>query len=56
MDKIDTIVYLFITLPTSYDNVVTSLETLTLAEEKKLIFDFIKIRLLDQKVKIRNQH
>lgn len=54
INEIDTIVHLFITLPPSYNNVVTSLETLTLSEEKDLTLEFVKARLFDQEVKLKN--
>lgn len=40
MEEIDTIAYLFITLPTDFHNVITSLETLTASEEKDLTLEF----------------
>src|ERR1700744_773320 len=45
LEEMDIICHLLLSLPTSYDNLVTALETL---EPEKLSIDFVKSRLLDE--------
>lgn len=45
LEELDVIVHLLITLPKSYDNLVTALETM---DQKNLSLEFVKSRLLDE--------
>lgn len=48
MEEMDVICHLLLTLPKSYDNLVTALETMN---PKDLTLEFVKSRLLDENVK-----
>lgn len=45
MEDLDVVVHLLITLPKSYDNLVTALETM---DQKNLSLEFVKSRLMDE--------
>lgn len=45
MEELDVVVHLLITMPKSYDNLVTALETM---DQTKLTVEFVKPRLLDE--------
>lgn len=45
LEELDIVVHLLITLPKSYDNLVTALETM---DQKNLSVEFVKSRLLDE--------
>lgn len=45
LEELDIIAHLFITLPESYDNLVTALETMN---QEKLSLEFVKTRLMDE--------
>lgn len=45
MEELDVVVHLLITMPKSYDNLVTALETM---DQTKLTVEFVKTRLMDE--------
>lgn len=45
MEELDIVVHLLLTLPKSYDNLVTALETM---DQSKLSVEFVKTRLMDE--------
>ena len=45
MEELDMVVHLLITMPKSYDNLVTALETM---DQSKLTMEFVKTRLMDE--------
>lgn len=51
MEELDIVVHLLLTLPKSYDNLVTALETI---DQEKLTLEFVKICLMDEHNKQSN--
>ena len=46
LEELDVVVHLMITLPESYNNLVTALETIM--DQKNLTLEFVKNRLMDE--------
>ncbi|KAK9737422.1 hypothetical protein QE152_g10705 [Popillia japonica] len=53
MELCDKVCHLLLSMPEEYDNVITALETMN--NEKELTVEFIKARLLDAELKLKNK-
>lgn len=53
LDEADKLTHLFLTLPDCYDTVITTLETMS--DERELTMEFVKSRLLDAELKIKQK-